>query len=630
MRLLLLIAAAALAQQPGSVSGDVVDPAGLPLPGVVVTVRGTTTVAVSDDRGRFTIGVGPGDAQVIFSLSGFATRTIAATASAAPIHVVMTLAPVSSEVVVRAPSAVAPPDPRIVLRPLDVVRTAGTQADMMRALALLPGVAQVDEGAGLFVRGGDVSETTVMLDEAPLNHPYRYETPTGGYRGAIDPFLTQGVSFSTGGFSAAYGNSLSGIVDMRSLDRPTARRVNATAGLAGVSLGAGEPIGSTAGVRVAVNRATPAVLFAVNPSPREFDQLPGGWDVSASAHINAGTHGSFKVFVLGQQDHVGVKLEQDAFAGFLHSATNYRALVANWQRPLSNGWNLSAVGSADHHVNSTDVGVLQIASSDDSRAARVDLGGPLKRWVVRLGADAGWALTEAEGLVPERGGDFGGVSGTTAFDLAHHDSRAGAYSEIARAFGRMMPTVGVRSDYFSTAHTARIDPRASIAIDLGGAGRLRAAWGVYHQAPSPSYFEQVRGATELKPMTAVHYIAGYETGRLDGAAFFRAEAYFKRYRDLPVQDEEAGYVDTGYGDARGIDLYARRVWHYIDLRASASFVDTATTLDARRNNAIVIPCPRARGRRTSRFPTPGRSSSTRPSGRRCGSAQPGARQRAGP
>ncbi|HKW01524.1 MAG TPA: TonB-dependent receptor [Vicinamibacterales bacterium] len=573
MRLLLLMLAAAMTPQTGSVTGDVVDPAGLALPGVVVTVRGTTAVAVTDEHGRFAISVGSGETQLSFALSGFSTRTAVVTPPAPPLHIVLALAPVSSEVVVRAPVTVTPPDARIALRPLDIVRTAGTQADVMRALALLPGAAQVDEGAGLFVRGGDVSETAVLLDESPLNHPYRYETPTGGFRGAVDPFLTQGVSFSTGGFSAAYGNSLSGVVDMRSLDRPAVRRINATAGLAGVSFAAGEPLGSSAGVRVALNRATPAMLFAVNPSPREFDQLPGGWDASASAYAS-GSGGSFKVFVLGQQDHVGVELEQDGFTGFLHSATTYRALVANWQRPLANGWNVNAAGTIDHHVDSTDVGVLQIAANDDSRAARVDFSGPVGTWAVQFGADAGWTFTDAQGIVPERGGDFDGVSGTTAYDVAHHDNRGGAYGEVTRAFGRVVATVGIRSDYFSTAHAGRVDPRASVAINLGAAGQLRTAWGIYHQAPSPSYFDDVRGATALKPMTAVHYIAGYDIGRIDGAAFFRAEAYYKTYRDLPVQDDQFGYVDRGYGHAQGIDLFGRRVWHFIDVRASASFIDT--------------------------------------------------------
>ncbi|HUL71700.1 MAG TPA: carboxypeptidase regulatory-like domain-containing protein [Vicinamibacterales bacterium] len=574
MLALAAIVALTLLQQPATIGGDVVDPSGLPLPGVVVTIKGTTALAVTDEHGHFSIVARASDAVVQLELSGFTTRSVAIAQISGPLHIVMSLAPVSSEIVVRAPAAAAAPDPRMTLRPLDIVRTAGTQADVMRALSVLPGVAQVDEGAGIFVRGGDVSETTVLVDEAPLNHPYRYETPTGGFRGAVDPFLTQGVSFTTGGFSAAYGNSLSGVVDMRSLDRPAIRRITATAGLAGVSLAAAEPLGSAGGVRVAVNRATPAVLFAVNPSPRAFDQLPGGWDASASAYYTSPAHGTFKVFMLDQHDHVGVQLEQDAFDGFLHSTTGYRALVASWRQTLASGWTVDAIGSADRYVSGVDVGVAAIDYSDDARSARFDLAGSAGSWSVRFGADAGATGTDAAGVVPERGGDFAGVSGTSAFDVNHHDNRAGGYVETSHAFGIVTPTVGVRSDYFSAAHTARVDPRVNVIVDLGAMGRLRGAWGIYHQAPSPEYFDQVRGATTLAPMTAVHYIAGYETGKSEGAAFFRAEAYYKTYRDLPVQDDVEGYADTGYGDARGLDLYGRRVWHYIDLRASASFVHT--------------------------------------------------------
>ena len=40
----------------------------------------------------------------------------------------------------------------------------------MRALVSRRG-SQLDEGAGLFVRGGDVSETTVPLDSVVVSHP---------------------------------------------------------------------------------------------------------------------------------------------------------------------------------------------------------------------------------------------------------------------------------------------------------------------------------------------------------------------------------------------------------------------------------------------------------------------------
>ena len=273
-------------------------------------------------------------------------------------------------------------------------------------------MAQVDEGAGLFVRGGDVSETAVLLDESPLNHPYRYETPTGGFRGAVDPFLTQGVSFSTGGFSAEYGNSLSGVVDMRGLDRPTVRRVNATAGLAGVSVPSASRSARTAGVRVSRSIARrPSVLFAVNPSPREFDQLPGGWDASASAYFEQRDPRLAHGVRARAADHVGVELEQDAFAGFLHSgARHHLVLVASWQRPLASGWNVSGGRPVDTYVDSTDVGVLQISADDDSAGVLASMSADRSgTGIVRFGADAGWARTDAQGHVPERGGDFGGV-----------------------------------------------------------------------------------------------------------------------------------------------------------------------------------------------------------------------------
>jgi len=68
---------------------------------------------------------------------------------------------------------------------------------------------------------------------------------------------------------------------------------------------------------VSANRATPQLLFKVNPSPSEFDRLPGGWDVSASADFTGTTRGTAHFFVLDQRDHVGVELEKDAFVGFL-------------------------------------------------------------------------------------------------------------------------------------------------------------------------------------------------------------------------------------------------------------------------------------------------------------------------
>ncbi|MGE4587798.1 MAG: TonB-dependent receptor, partial [Mangrovibacterium sp.] len=64
-------------QQKKTVSGRVIDPSGLPLPGVTVMVKGSTSGTVADANGNYTLGnVDPG-ATLVFSFIGMKTQEIA-------------------------------------------------------------------------------------------------------------------------------------------------------------------------------------------------------------------------------------------------------------------------------------------------------------------------------------------------------------------------------------------------------------------------------------------------------------------------------------------------------------------------------------------------------------------------
>ena len=556
------------AQAPPSVIGKVVDATGLPLPGVLISVKGERAIAVTEDDGSFAAPAAPG-ATLVFTLPGFLSREVRTSRpSSALLVVTLAIAGVTEAVTVQGQAS--PPDgSALSLSPLDVVRTPGTQADLMRALGILPGVSRIDDGTGLFVRGGDVSETLVLLDGVVISHPYRYETPTGGFRGAIDPFLTQGVSFTTGGFSAQYGNTLSAVVDLVPLGRPRDVRTTATAGLAGVSASAAWPIGDTAGVRIGANRSTPTILFAVNPSPREFDRLPGGWDVSGSTHFESPRVGTFRLFGIAQRDHVGVELEKDSFVGFLHSSTRHGLLALRWERGAGS-WRASVSAGHDQYRKSTDVGVLAIDEDEAHTSGRAELLGDARGFSIRLGADTDRRTTRAAGHVPSQGGDFGGVGGTAGFRVDHGDWRTGTSAIVSSRAGPFTSEFGLRLDRFDRADAWRAAPRASLRWEFGTARALRFAWGRYHQAPSPEYFDRERGAGILRPMEATHYVVGYERGAEGRPLLFRAEAYWKRYRSLPVEDALAGFTSEGYGTARGIDLFARRMWPNLELRLSGS------------------------------------------------------------
>jgi vitamin B12 transporter len=560
-----------------TIRGTVVDATGLPLVGAIVAVKDSGgTIAVTDAAGAFAIAV-PDVPRVtlVASLPGFDSAEVALSPADSPTpSIVLQVARVREEVRVRGdlpPPPPAKPDSPFALAPLDVVRTAGAQADLMRALATLPGVQRIDEGTGLFVRGGDVSEVLVMLGGVPMNHPYRYETPTGGFRGAVDPFMTSGISFTTGGFSAKYGNALSGVLDLESLGKPRERQVSATAGLAGLSAAIAQPIGSWGGLRVSANRATPRLLFAVNRSSQTFDRYPDGWDVGIGADADLGRRRHLRVFTLTQRDGVGVELEKDAFVGFLHSDTRHDLQVGQWDERLPRGWLLAAAAGHDRYSKVSDVGILAVDEVDRRVSGRLDLEGPAGGWRIRTGVDGDTHRTDAIGTVPQSGGDFGGIEGLSDFRVDHRDWRAGSYIEASRTVGVFTPTVGVRGDRFDGAAATRVDPRASVRVRLGADHHLRIAWGEYHQAPSPAYVFLVRGATVLAPMGATHYIAGYELGNAADASFFRIEAYRKRYRSLPLEDNRALSSD-GYGSADGVDAFAHRIWPRLELRASGSWL----------------------------------------------------------
>ena len=54
----------------------------------------------------------------------------------------------------------------VILRPIDIVSTAGANADIYSVLNTLPGTQKIGETEGLFVRGGTAGESKTILDIA--------------------------------------------------------------------------------------------------------------------------------------------------------------------------------------------------------------------------------------------------------------------------------------------------------------------------------------------------------------------------------------------------------------------------------------------------------------------------------
>lgn len=86
------------------------------------------------------------------------------------------------------------------------------EVDIIRSIQLLPGVSTVGEGAsGFNVRGGNVDQNLILLDEAPVfNSSHLF-----GFFSVFNPDAVKDVKLVKGGIPAIYGGRLSSLLDIR-------------------------------------------------------------------------------------------------------------------------------------------------------------------------------------------------------------------------------------------------------------------------------------------------------------------------------------------------------------------------------------------------------------------------------
>ncbi len=102
--------------------------------------------------------------------------------------------------------------------PINLIKSVPTifgEADVIKALQLLPGVqAGVEGSAGFYVRGGGPDENLFLLDGVPVynvNH-------LGGFFSVFNPDAVKNVTLYKGSFPARFGGRLSSVVDIRMND----------------------------------------------------------------------------------------------------------------------------------------------------------------------------------------------------------------------------------------------------------------------------------------------------------------------------------------------------------------------------------------------------------------------------
>lgn len=564
-------------------SGRVLNDKGKPVRGASVYLDNTIDGTTSDSTGAFSFTTEEKGAQVLVATevsheNGGLPLDI--TGDVSGIELKMKSASRKlDEVVVTAGSFEASDRDKTVLKPLDIVTTAGAQADVVKAIQTLPGTQQQGTQAGLFVRGGDASEAAFIVDGLIAQNAFISAAPGVAARSRFGPFQFKGVAFSSGGYSARYGQALSSVLELSSNDLPDKSTINTGINMAGVYF-SGSKLFKKTSVEGSAYYNNLSPFYGIAKANFDFYDVPKGGGGSAKYTWQPNKNGILKALVNYSRFGSGTRVpspdsgKADQTLDFGLVNQNVYSTVS-YKQMLKDKWSLYFAGSYSFNEDDIRWDTTDMLNKDDRAQFRAEVKNyTSSRLSLLLG-------TEIQHFAYDR--QFG------AFKSAFDETQIAGYAEAEwTPINWLAFKPGVRFEHSELIQQNAVSPRFAMAVKAGKNGQFSVASGMFYQTVDPQYF-----LFGYKPdfQQSIHYIANYQLMKND--RILRVEGYYKDYnqlvRELSANEKairynpNANFIPTGrivdnsgYGYAKGAELFWRdkKSIKNADYWISYSYIDT--------------------------------------------------------
>lgn len=535
-----------------TISGTVMDNKGMPVFGANVYLEGAYDGSTTEVNGNFSFETTETGTQVlIISYVSFEPFKFVDDVTEMKNLKITLREDVNSleTVTISAGSFSAGDNSRIsVLKPLDIVTTASALGDFVGALQTLPGTTTVAEDGRLFVRGGDAGETQIFIDGIRVFTPYSPTTNNVPTRGRYSPFLFDGITFSTGGYSAEYGQALSSVLLLNTIDEPTQEKTDIAIMSVGAGLGHTEKREKNS-LSVNASYINLAPYIALLPDRNDW-QKP--FETASGEAVFRQKIGDGLLKVYGAFDTSDFELTQDDINqpdGTRFKLNNQNFYTnASYSEMLNKGWTIFGGGS--YTYGKTKVGIDEANIKDVENSAHFKLK-LRKRFSNRFKMNFG-----AEQFVTDFNENYDDPN--VDAKLGFNNNISAAFTEADIIFSRKLALkLGVRGEYSELFSEFTISPRISFAYKTGKSSQLSLAYGDFFQQPES---EVLKFTNSLEAQHTQHYIMNYQYSANN--RIFRAEIYRKQYTNLVTYNDEFPDVNTtflnnGDGYAQGLDLFWR-------------------------------------------------------------------------
>ncbi len=429
-------------------------------------------------------------------------------------------------------------------------RSPGAVEDVVRTVALLPGVAVTSAGRNdLVVRGGAPFENLFLVDniEVPNINHFGSQGSTGGPLSLINTDFIRSVGFSSGGFGVRYGDRTAAVTNITLRDGSTdglAGEVNLAATGFGV-IGEG-PLGRNGSFFFGARRSYLDLIFKA----AGFSFIPAYWDFQAKGSYRVGDNDKLSFLGIGAINTVTFNndVAENRFDNSRILSPEQRQYFSGltWQRALSRGLLTVTIGrtftryetSQRDSLDPPQV-VFQSFSREGETSLRTDLTLQVNpRLTVTLGNVSKYAddLRYDVTIPGELRRDATGGPRPLDVDTSFTAFRSGTWAQgswIRKAFTL---TLGLRADtYDFLASTFRLSPRAGLSYRWSERTTTTLSTGRYYQAPSFIWLAgDPSNQHTLEPIQATHLVLGV-AHLIQPDLRLEVEAYHKRYTDYPAR-----------------------------------------------------------------------------------------------
>jgi hypothetical protein len=561
-----------------TIKGKIVDKKGEPVPFATIYLKKAATGSSSDENGFFNFSTKfEGKDSLVVSSIGFEDYTNIVLLENKEISFTITLREpqkILEEVIITAGTIEANNDRSVaVLKPLDIVTTAGAQGDIIGAIQTLPGVQRNGgDQTGLMVRGGDVNESTMIIDGMIAQNAFNSSVPGVSQRSRFNPFQFKGTSFSSGGYTARYGQALSGVLDLQTNDLPEKSTINIGANMAGLYV-SGAKLMNKNSIEFSGNYTNLAPFYKLVPTNVDFYTVPQGGSFSTRfVSKTDDNNGIFKMNFSNSFNKSGIQISNPAVAGdkinfnLENENTYFNTSFRYFIKPTLKYF---SAFSFSNNIDNIGFGNVPLYKTDNRVQGRVELWNEFSR--------------KFNVLV---GSDIQRITYSQKFDtlIGKFDEllSAGYVEAEYKPYRRFAVKPGFRGEYSKLIARGNIVPRLAFAYKISNSSQVSFAGGMFYQTASTQYLLQ-----GYRPgfQQSIHYMLNYQV--MGNNRTLRVEGYYKSYDQL-VREKGVAYTpnqfrfnygeldNSGSGYAQGIDFFFRdkKTIKNLDYWISYSYIDT--------------------------------------------------------